>query len=360
MPFHQFRGQRTTTASARRRGYSQASTRHHVRGFDQYGRPWGYEIENDSGAPCSIPQAEFSTPFMPDPEFVFVNPDNTTEVFVDNIGIARTRRNALRAYHAEAVQYASDNKQPIPAIGDYTAVIREKVGKPPRAFQPFLACEQENPYALGWDAKRNKPFAGTADPRLVEFIENPSRSFEEEFGEFDFGVESYAAATTGQKTKPTKFKSFAELKKADGGFLGVTEDDFLAESGEPETAPLSEAEQELVHDVDAATADLDALDTGAHEAEELRGFDELHDEVDHDGSVEGDQLTDELSSLEDEHDAEAMGGRTVRPDQQERAERQAPRHGNASARRKGNRTWDPARVKGKTLADGARPAIGGE
>jgi hypothetical protein len=166
----------------------------------------------------------------------------------------------------------------------------------------------------------------------VRFIETryTSETLEEIADVFDFGAESYYAAAEGQvvapeKVKPAKYRSFAEVAKA---------------QGRPVDAVLQEATSDPA--LAEAEAQLNEHWDGASGGEQL---------------AEGEEAEETHLDFEEDEDSEALGGRTINPKKTAVAEKQAPKR---THQRKGPA---PAKKIGggrPSLADGAIPYIGGD
>lgn len=323
--FHSFTGQRN--ARVKPSGWTQASQRHHVHSFDQYGRKWDWPADNATGMPVGIPQAKFSAPFMPEPtiEYVIVNPENTSELFVDHKAIVRDRSRAISDYHARAVVKCEKNGWPLPrARGEYSDDVVLALGQPPRAPQIVLACLQGNPWALGLDPRPDK--------RLLKFLDVPGSEVDEELERYDFGAASYEAAVDGVElptaAKRAPFRSRRAPNAADG-------------------AEIEEELQEEARDNATAFTGFDEVVAGVEDEETIELDDDLEDTDDESAprqrravlSGENDVDDDDLDLAaalgidEDEEDPEALGGRTVKPQNTERTKKQTPRRPTQSASR---------------------------
>lgn len=343
MSFHGFRGQRTSAALPKQQAFSQAIFRDVRRSFDQHGRPWSWPADKATGMPCGTLSPEgWNAPFLMDqgPEFYVLNPDNTAELFLNYRSFVKSRVGALREFHDQALRAARKAGLPSPKLGQYPEALLEAMGaEPPRAYQIAIACEQENPWALGFDT--------VPDVRLVEYLEGPSTVVDEAFDSFDFGPESYAKQSGGKArdpkaagTIPKKFKSFEELKA-----------DMI--SGKSAAEELLEAERELEdRTADDADADLEteevSLDGGV--TEEV--LDDIEEEpvAEETGEVEDDRLED----IEETADAEATGGKRVDP-----RSAKAGGQGKKKAIQRGRSNARPFNPNDKrpSLADGARPVV---
>ena len=343
MSFHTFRGQPSTKLQRRTNAFTQASTRHIVHSFDQHGRQWSWEGDNKSGMPTSILSPLFSAPFIPDNQFILVNPDNTSECYVDYPAMYRERAERLREHHRQAVAYAVKHKQPVPAMGQYSDEITETVGAAPEALELVAAAAQENPWVLG--------FSDVPDPRLVPFLKQASTAIAEIMDTFDFAPASYARATAGEavpgrREKPKRFTSFASLAELQDA-AGVDE------TGAP---------------VAGAAPSLEAID------EEVEGgFESIESTLAAPVGAEPSTADDDaLFDIEDDEDAEALGGRTVDPKKSAIVARQAPMRptqtavarkrgrevGTTAAKRPGPKATKAFDHESRpSMADGAMPYI---
>lgn len=342
MTTHGFTGQRRR--KAKRGGkWSQAKTRRGIVSYDQHDRPWSSQAENRSGMPTGPLNADFSAPWMPDGKYLIVNPDNVAEVYIDYPKMYRDRKGALEEYHGQAVRLASQQGWPVPDRGKYSEKVLNALGLPPKPLEPVVAAMQGNPYILG--------FIDQPDPRLVRFL-NPKRRevTPEEIAGYDFGMDSYNAAIRGDRK---------EQKRQVAEILAEAERDLNAFRSEGHGASEDDAE------VEAASEELDGF-----------GEDDLDTLTDEPGPGEEETpLTEALLDLEDETDAQALGGRTVQPRQLDRVARQAPRRPTQTARRAGGGANKPAAGKApagkgsvkarrraqlegrRSLADGAAPGV---
>lgn len=372
MSFHSYRGQASTRPQQAGGTWSQARTRHGQTSFDQHGRKFSFSADNKNGMPTSIISPDgWSAPWYADQQYLRVNPDNPSELYVDYPAMYAPRKAAISGYHKEAVRYAQRKSLPVPKKGGpYSVEITEAIGEPPRALELIAAAAQGHPWVLG--------FSETPDPRLVQFIEATSADLEAELDDFDFSPESYADIVRGAKpatrratparSQPKKFTSLAELEAA----AAETEsDEERDEREEMERAARENAIEELQGT--GATA-------GDEDLEALGIVDDLASEPPETvpTNSEGDEL-DELLDLEEQHDAEARGGQRIDPRKQDIASRQVSRRPTQTAKRKhggarsagttaapekpkassGGKAWDPDKAKGKSLADGAKPYVGG-
>lgn len=333
MSFHGFTGQRTGQAP-QKQGFSQASTRHTVISYDQDGRRFSWQADNHNGMPTSPLMPDFSAPFLPDSQYLIVNPDNTNEVYVDYPAMYRDRAITLRAYHREATRWSVKHNRPAPKMGDYSDELTEAIGRPPRALELVAAAAQKNPWVLG--------FSDVPDPRLTPFLEHTTTAIEEIMETFDFSEESYNDAVQGrvgtqakrqEKPRPRRYTSFANLAELEKA-AGVSAEDAAGSD------PVLEVAEAALEDA-------------------WNDMPDVSDEP---------QEDEALYDIEDEADAEALGGRTVAPENTERAKRQAPRRATqtAVARKRGRQqsrvqraepgsAYDPA--KRPSIADGAKPYI---
>lgn len=344
MSFHAFKGQRTGKMPEQR-AFSQASLRDTRRSFDQHGRPWSWPADKATGMPCgSFTPEGWNAPWLMDqgPDFYVLNPDNTAELFLNYRSFARSRIGALKEFHDMAIRAARKGKMPIPKIGQYPEELLEMMGQePPRAYQIAVACEQNNPWALGFDER--------PDPRLTDYLEGPSTVVEEAFEAFDFSAETYADEVGGRRapkretgTIPRRFKSFAELK-ADME-SGKTAADDLAAFERTEAARTPEPEvSEATEDVGETISDevLDEEPAATTEPEPEPAADE-----------------DPLEDLNDSVDAEALGGKKIDPRSPKPRSARSGKFVAAAPPRASSNLREFKRGGRPSLADGAKPVIG--
>jgi hypothetical protein len=361
--FHTFRGQRHGKPQQRNRGFSQATMRHNVFTFDQNGRKWSFPAENSTGKPCGLIEPTFSAPYQPDAQYLIINEENTSEMYVDWRSLIRDRIAAMKEYHAQAVQLAAKKGWEIPKLGDYSddLIGAHPSGKPPRAYQLAVAAEQGNPWVLG--------FSPIPDPRLERYLELPSMEIDEEIESYDFGASSYSQEIASPGSQPTKRPStFAARRAAASRAPNAT--DWVA-------AAEAEAEAQAL-EIETAVGDIDQLGAEGDETEtELDDIDELETIPTDAEGAEASAGTDDDDLLidDDEGDPQGMGGRTVKPQNMDRAARQAPRRPGSTAKTRkrgaqasasggpvpsgggnlGNKPF--VRDGRKSLADGAAPVI---
>ncbi len=313
---HEFRG-KGARRPRRKHQFSQASTRRPATGSDQHGRPWSMQVGLKSGMPAGgPPQPLFTAPWYPDHQYVRVNPDNAAEIFIDYEAMFLRRNAKLAEYHERAVERAHQKSLPLPKKGEYSAELISVCGSVPKPVQPVVAAMQENPWILGE--------TDVVDARLEPFVRKSRGKALAEAQAFDFGPRSYAEATSGTLGAPIP----------------------RAISNAPRGESIEEGQARIERELAAAGRTADDLEDD--------GGDGAGDDVLDGANV--DVLLDGLGDgLDDEFDEEALGGRTVAPKNTELAKRQAPRRPNASARGKGG----GSKAKRPTLADGAKPVIGG-
>ena len=312
-PFHTFDG-RPKGQAQRKVSFSQASLRRTVTLWDQHGRQWWASVEQRSGMPVGmIEPKDFTAPWLPDQKYLVVNPDNASELFIDYRTAAVDRKTAENEYHVRASQLAAEKKWAQPERGQYPTEIVNALGRPPRSVKLVLAAWQGNPWMLGE--------TDTPDPRLELLVEaeRPQLAVTpEDIGDEDFGPESFAEQFG---------EEFAELK-----------------TGSAEL-PLADprAGRRVVDTSPATPEELEAFESDDTTAEEA-GLEAL------------------LNGVDEEHDAQALGGKTVAPKNIDRARRQAPRPATQKATRKkqGTHRSQKERRRRPSLADGATPVIAGE
>jgi len=173
---HSYRGG-SAARTRRKRGWSQASTRHDATALDQFDRQWSFQVDNKSGMPVTPLHADFQAPWMPDPQYMRVNPRNPAELYIDLEAMFRDLRVALARYHRGAIQWAKEHKVDAPTLGNYSDTVRNGYGGPPRAIEPVVAAVQRNRWILG--------LTDVIDERLRPFVE--VRATEDSFmAEYDF------------------------------------------------------------------------------------------------------------------------------------------------------------------------------
>jgi hypothetical protein len=320
---HEFRGQ-----SRRRRGqqagWSQASTRRGITLYDQHDREWTTQVSNHTGMPTSAIVPSFQAPWFPDEQYLKVNPDNTSELYIDYESLLRNRNAFLNEYHQAALVVARQKELPTPERGNYHAKIVDAIGPMPKPIEPIVAAMQGNVYILGKTYAESRGLDYRVDKRLERFCAQANDT-DRLLEQFDFG------SAPGDEERVERIGLTPKGRAA------------LAEPGENDL----EGDGEI--DLEAAANEM-----------ELGSGEETSD------TALLDELEDELSELEEQHDQEALGGRTVAPKNSERAARQAPRTGNKSAvrpkhgRSRGSMPAQRAaqREGRASLADGAAPVIG--
>jgi hypothetical protein len=333
---HEYQGQ---GRRRKKRGkFSQASTRRPIVLYDQHGREWTAQVGVKTGMPTGSITPNFRAPWYPDQQFLKVNPDNSSELFIDYKSMLLRRSARMKDYHKGAIEWARDRKIAAPeTLGEYTDQIKRGYGAPPKPIEPIAAAMQGNRYILGLTTR--------VDARLERFVVKPRN--EEILGEYDFRDDGASHAGTasdeaapmfatagGRRARRTRqddppltdegdIDAFDELGGGDGGADGDQRED--------------------VDDGEGSDSD-DAGDLGVEEL-----LNELEEEVKDD-------------QLEETFDAEASGGRRVPPAQAERAKRQAPRRPAAKTATKGGKPKLSAQKRQqigerRTLADGALPAV---
>jgi hypothetical protein len=307
---HQFRG-KPAPRQARRAGFSQASTRRGITLYDQHDREWTTMVDLKSGMPTGQIVPSFQAPFIPDQQYLVVNPDNTSELYIDYESMLRHRHMAMENHHKTAVKMARQRKIAIPQKGDYPEELVEVIGNPPKPVEPVVAAMQDNVYILGPNYARDRGLRYVVDKRLEKFTQVVTET-DRLLEQYDFGSSSEDEPVERIDITPAGRQA-------------------LAEPGETDL----EDEEEL-EEMDLGTSDETSVDSM-------------------------------LDDLDEEFDQEAVGGRTVAPQNQDRAARQAPRRGNASPvrSRHGKARSQSGATKSQregrpSLADGAAPVIGDE
>jgi hypothetical protein len=287
--------------------------------YDQHGREWNCQVGNKTGKPTGLLTPNFRAPWYPDQQYLKVNPDNTAEMYIDYDALLLRRNARLTEFHKIAVDFARDNKLAVPTRkGEYTEDLKRAVGGAPKPIQPIVAAMQGNVYILGEDYAEliGKPYI--VDPRLESYVVKQRN--EAILDEFDF-------APSGD--------SFGDVRSRN-----------------------AKRAAELAANTESAKASDEPIDTLE---DDLEAFAEL-------GA--GDEATEVdamLEELEEEHDAEALGGRTVPPQKSDHVARQAPRRPGTKTAHKGAKHPRTAAEKRRaaqrgnrpTLATGAKPVISG-
>lgn len=307
---HSYKGRRGRR-SRRAGSFSQATYRRGITLHDQHGREWTATVGTKTGMPTGIIQPSFSAPWFPDHQYMRVNPDNTSELFIDYEALLLRRRARLADFHNLALDIARKKGFPLPAkVGEYSDELLGLLPGMPKPVQPIVAAMQGNEYILG--------FTDVVDERLRRYV-MPSR-------------DALLAEAEAMDFRP---RSFADAKAAAANNTATP----------IEAAPAvrsSNASASLTNERD------------------VEAFDDL-------GGTEGDEADVEtmLDALDEEYDAAAVGGRTIAPQKQERAARQAPRRNSGkgtkvvsrAAAAKHRRALAKKAGRRPTLADGARPVI---
>lgn len=335
-------------------GNSQADQRRAHFMTDQHGRPWSCSIELKSGMPTGLIANDFHAPWLPEQNALVVNPNNTSELWIDYGLMWRERMQALSAYHKNAVALAVDKNWPVPTKGVYSNDFRRVLQDPPKPLQPVKAAAQENPWILG--------FTDVIDERLYEYV----TPLEDRDTDLDDG-EDYSP------------DGFAEqVAQQEGATL---DDDAVEERGPRAPVPFVRPVLDLADMQDDSVGDY--RDGGDDDGLGVQGTDTPSDEDDDayaprfPAEEEGPEES-ALAVLDETHD-DGFAGRTIPPQKAALAHRQAPRSPSATSktRKKGKsrgstgskgRTMASLRQRqaaqgqtgtsGKSLADGARPAVG--
>jgi hypothetical protein len=395
MRAHSFDG-RHKPRERKRTGISQASDRRGIIAYDQHGRPYSGVIELRSHAPTGPMHPMFSAPWHMDGQYIIVNEENPTELFLDYKACFQERRALEQEYYQRAVRVSVKEGWEAPQRGKYSDKVIEKIGTPPKSFLPVAAAYQENPWMIGacrgcsardrsgeWIPRFSfncecrdgfKPFK--PDPRLAELVIPPDQTQVDDESLDDFSIDKYAELT-GQsidevRQRPSQFRRVRKI--VDGP----------AQLGDETAATTAALEQHAVG-AEMSEDDEEKLNAAINELESAP--DDDHMMFSH-GSV-GDELEDavdvadlaelDADEVQEQVDPAAVGGRTVpvTPAARERVERQAPRAGNgrtprqvgaqrsaqaaakkrAEQERAANATRRPPAAKRPSLADGAKPVI---
>jgi hypothetical protein len=324
---HQFRG-KAAPRRGQRGGFSQASTRRGITLYDQHDREWTAMVDLKSGMPTGQIVPSFKAPFVPDQQYLGVNPDNTSELYIDYESMLRNRNARLEEYHQNAVKESRHRKLPAPERGNYTPELIQWAGNPPRPIEPIIAAMQGNVYILGPDYAEERGVPYRVDERLERFVVAPTET-EKLLEQYDFASEPAKRPSNGDWYRRNASTA------PEGERIGITD----AGSAALETDPATDLEDE------EETEEM-----------ELEGFGD---------DTETSDLEKNLDELDEQFDSEALGGRTVAPKNQDRAARQAPRRGNASAVRakhgksRSQSGQSKSQREGRpTLADGVAPVVG--
>jgi hypothetical protein len=312
---HSYKGRRGRR-SRRAGAFSQATYRRPITLHDQHGREWTATVGTKTGMPTGIIQPSFSAPWYPDHQYMKVNPENTSELFIDYESLLLRRRSRLADFHTLALDIARKKGIPLPAkVGEYTDELLGLLPGMPKPVQPVVAAMQGNEYILG--------LTNVVDERLRRYVQASRDVLLAEAEAMDFRPRSFADA------------------KAEN-----------AKTANNTATPIEGAPVFTPAEANAHVVDVDA-------------FDEL-DAAGTDEEV-GAMIEDLGVDLDEEFDAAAVGGRTIAPQKQERAARQAPRRNGSKVARNGTVSRSAAakqrRAAAKkagrrpTLADGARPVI---
>lgn len=176
MTSHQWRGE-VSGRRPQQGGWSQASTMHTIILYDQHGREWTTQISNKSGMPTTLIMPSFQAPWLPDPSWLRVNPDNTAQMWIDYETPLRSRTIAWTEYHKRVREFCAAEKLPVPAKGAYSEDIKAALGKGPKPVEPLIAAIQENAWILG--------FTKVVDERLSRFVTPPTET-EALLDQYDF------------------------------------------------------------------------------------------------------------------------------------------------------------------------------
>ena len=103
----------------RTRRFSQDSTRHGIRLYDQHDREWSASAENRAGMPTGSINPTFRAPWVPDQQYLIVNPENASELWIDYPRMYQDRKVAHEEYHQKAVKFCNSTSLPIPEFGKY-------------------------------------------------------------------------------------------------------------------------------------------------------------------------------------------------------------------------------------------------
>lgn len=375
MSFHEFRGQRSGKPAEATRGFSQATNRNKLTTFDQFGRQYTVPVEKSTGMPCGIIMPDFQAPWIPDyhPDYWIINPENPSQLYLNLDALIKDRIRAMREYHEGAVFIAEKKGWEIPKLGEYSDDIISICRKPPRAYQLAVALLQGNPWILG---ETDVP-----DPRLVMYLETPTREIDETLESHNFGPESYneqvrgrgpvrrraAASSEVPPPSPNRFRDLKDLARIDPRHLrnidandaeavaravgaDATETDQFAEERKAELRFLAENED--------AMSDLTQLGTGEGDETDtvIDGIDDLETEPDEDEAADADLLA--RLAIEEAADPEALGGRRVPPKQAERVNRQSARPKGQAPKAQHERSGKAWTAGRRSLADGATPVVG--
>jgi hypothetical protein len=367
VPFHSFRGQRSAAAVQGGEKFSQATNRTHITTYDQFDRKYVVPCEKRTGMPCGLYQPQFWAPWHPDfhPDYWIINPENTSELYIDLQRIIKDRMTAMREYHQRVIRWCNREQRPSPKLGVYDDLIVEHCGVPPRAYQLAVALLQSNPWVLGKTM--------TPDPRLVQYLEQPSREIEEEIDSYDFGADSYESTISrlgiprrAPKPAPQRFANFADLKKAAPDLSDVDVNDIEAVSRAFGVADTTDDEAQSIAEHGEDLSDIDRLVEIEDDDDDAPGPDASEPTDSEGAEASGASDDDELLDHEEAADPDALGGRVVNPRNTEREEKRRPRRAPPPAGAmappdgslpKAGRAFN--RNRGRSLADGGTPVVSG-
>jgi hypothetical protein len=329
---------------------------------DQHGRRWSSQADLKTGMPCTPLFPDFSAPWIPTPQFLRVNPQNPTELWINYTAMFRERAALLDIYHESAVSRARAAKLAVPTRkGEYSPELLNLMGAMPNPVEPVIAAQQENPFILGpdWCAENGRRWK--VDPRLERFCRQPRNTLTAQVLGMDFSAQSYEQATadSGEIAAAAQSDAYAWMKQEPGA--DVPE---LSEESKERLAQMeAEAAERLAKRAEEAermaAANEDAFKTMGADEDTDKSAEELLDDVDdEDLEDDGSNATD----LDEEYDAEAVGGRVVNPKAARAVAKQAPRRPTQTTRKKGESALAAqkrAQREGRrSIADGAKPVIG--
>jgi hypothetical protein len=314
---------------------------------DQHGREWTGQAGLKSGMPTGQLVPSFHAPWYPDQQYLRVNRDNISELWIDYEAMFLRRNARLEQFHKLAEARARQKSMPAPKRGEYAPELLQVCGQIPKALEPVVAAMQGNPWILGLSTR--------VDPRLDRFVTKPRNQVILEQTGYDFGADSYEMAVAGRENDLTQLPRAMVQERHGGDDTSESVQDATARISEQLRARQRPSQRELDEELKANAEDaFGALDGAGDDVDVDAMVDELGTEPDVD------------DDLDEQFDSEAVGGKTVNPKNEERVQRSAPRRSTQTTRKKGTTSKGTIaelkraqRGNRRTLADGAPPVIGG-
>jgi hypothetical protein len=344
---HEFRGQRNRRAR-KKGGFSQAHTRRHQYSYDQHGRKWFANVGTKTGLPIGMIEATFQAPWIPDQQYIKINRENPSELYIDYEAMLTRRKAVLQAYHNLAEEFARLEKLEIPKFGEYSEIIIKRLGNPPRAIQPVIAAIQDNTYILGKTYAKERGLPYREDPRLTRFVKRQT-IVEKLLMDFDFSDDTTSASSYDAVRARNEAERARRVNRAK---------DLLLQDA-PFDMPPDELDALRKLPVEEIQAKLIEL----RQRTAVEGFDatEVTDETT--DALLGSE--DEVEAIEEEHDPQAIGGRTLSPAEEARLAGEVPEQ-NPGARGLTSRQAERRESRNRrgdnrpSLAQGAVPRIASE